>query len=214
MRRRRAVFLDRDGVLNDLEYNPEEGRAGSPLSAKQLRVHLYAGDSVRKIKELAFKAILVSNQPGVAKRQLAYSEFEKMNAMVRGELARRGGALDGEYYCLHHPDALVKKYKADCECRKPKPGLLLRAAKENGVDIGSSFFVGDSLDDVKAGKGAGCKTILLGHVTTFLTRLMEEQDAQPDYMLPSLKQVPDLLADIDRETKGARAKGRASKRSG
>lgn len=214
MRRKRAVFIDRDGVLNDLEYNPEEGRIGSPLSAKQLRVHPYAGDSVRKIKTLGFKAILVSNQPGVAKRQLTYSEFAKMNAMVRAELARRGGALDGEYYCLHHPDALVKKYKADCECRKPKPGLLLRAAKENGVDIGSSFFVGDALDDVKAGKAAGCKTILLGHVTTFLTRLMEEQDAQPDYMLPSLKQVPDLLASIDGETKRARVKGRASRTSG
>ncbi len=214
MRRKRAVFIDRDGVLNDLEYNPDEGRIGSPLSAKQLRVHPYAGDSVRKIKGLGFKAILVSNQPGVAKRQLTYSEFEKMNAMVRAELARRGGALDGEYYCLHHPDALVKKYKADCECRKPKPGLLLRAAKENGVDISSSFFVGDALDDVKAGNAAGCKTILLGHVTTFLTRLMEEQDAQPDYMLPSLKQVPDLLARIESETKRARVKGRASRTSG
>ena len=207
MRRKRAVFLDRDGVLNDLEYNPDEGRIGSPLSAKQLRVHPYAGDCVRKIKELGFKAILVSNQPGVAKRQLTYSEFEKMNGIVREELARHGGALDGEYYCLHHPDALVKKYKADCECRKPKPGLLLRAAKENGVDIGSSFFVGDALDDVKAGKAAGCKTILLGHATTFLTRLMEEQDAQPDYMLPSLKQVPELLAKIDRGTRGRASKG-------
>lgn len=201
-RSNRAVFLDRDGVLNDLEYNPDEGRICSPLSAKQLRVHPYAGDSVKKIKELGFKAILVSNQPGVAKRQLTFSEFEKMNAMVREELARRGGSLDGEYYCLHHPDALLKKYRADCDCRKPKPGLLLRAAKENGLDMRASFFVGDALDDVKAGKAAGCKTILLGHVTTFLTRMMEEEDAQPDYVLPSLKHVPGLLARIDHERKG------------
>lgn len=214
MRGNRAVFLDRDGVLNDLEYNPDEGHIGSPLSAGQLRVNPYAGDSVRKIKELGFKAILVSNQPGVAKGQITYSEFEKMNAVVRGELSKHGGALDGEYYCLHHPDALVKKYKADCECRKPKPGLLLRAAEEAGVDMGSSFFVGDALDDVKAGKAAGCKTILLGHVTTFLTRLMEEQDAQPDYMLPSLKQVPELLARIDRGTKEGGPRRRASERAG
>jgi D-glycero-D-manno-heptose 1,7-bisphosphate phosphatase len=206
MRRKRAVFLDRDGVLNDLEYNPDEGRIGSPLSAKQLRVNPYAGESVRRIKELGFKAILVSNQPGVAKRQLTRSEFEKMNAVVRGDLARHGGALDGEYYCLHHPDALVKKYRAECECRKPKPGLLLRAARENDVDIGRSFFVGDALDDVKAGKAAGCKTILLGHVTTFLTGLMEEQGAQPDYVLPSLRQVPDLLAKLDRQRKGPASK--------
>ena len=213
MRRNRAVFLDRDGVLNDLEYDPDEGRIGSPLSAKQLRIHPYAGESVRKIKALGFKAILVSNQPGVAKRQLTYSEFQKMNGMVRAELASRGGGLDAEYYCLHHPDALLKKYRADCDCRKPKPGLLLRAAEENDIDIGSSFFVGDALDDVKAGKAAGCKTILLGHVTTFLTRMMEEEGARPDYMLPSLKKVPDLLAGLDRGAKQAGPRGRAGRKT-
>jgi D-glycero-D-manno-heptose 1,7-bisphosphate phosphatase len=213
MRRNRAVFLDRDGVLNDLEYDPDEGRIGSPLSAKQLRIHPHAGESVRKIKELGFKAILISNQPGVAKRQLTYSEFQKMNGMVRAELASRGGGLDAEYYCLHHPDALLKKYRADCDCRKPKPGLLLRAASENDIDMGSSFFVGDALDDVKAGKAAGCKTILLGHVTTFLTRMIEEEGARPDYMLPSLKKVPDLLAGLDQGAKEAGPRGRAGRKT-
>jgi D-glycero-D-manno-heptose 1,7-bisphosphate phosphatase len=199
MGRDRAVFLDRDGVLNDLEYNPDEGRIGSPLSAKQLRVFPYAGESVAKIQELGFKAILVSNQPGVAKRQLTYSEFEKMNRKVKGKLAQQGCALDAEYYCLHHPDALVRKYRMDCDCRKPKPGLLLQAARENGVDLARSFFVGDALVDVKAGRAAGCKTILLGHITTFLTGMIEKEDARPDYMLPSLRQVPGLLRSLDPE---------------
>jgi D-glycero-D-manno-heptose 1,7-bisphosphate phosphatase len=199
MRRDSAVFLDRDGVLNDLEYNPDEGRIGSPLSAKQLRVFRYAGESVMRIKDLGFKAILVSNQPGVAKRQLTYSEFEKMNRMVRDGLAKHGCTLDAEYYCLHHPDALVKKYRLDCDCRKPKPGLLLRAARENGVDLAKSFFVGDALVDVKAGRAAGCKTILLGHVTTFLSKMIEKEDARPDYVLPSLRQVPGLLRSLDSE---------------
>jgi D-glycero-D-manno-heptose 1,7-bisphosphate phosphatase len=199
MRRDRAVFLDRDGVLNDLEYNPDEGRIESPLSAKQLRVFPYAGESVRRIKELGFKAILVSNQPGVAKRQLTHSEFEKMNAVVRVELAKHGGSLDAEYYCLHHPDALVRKYRRDCDCRKPKAGLLLRAAREKDLDLASSFFVGDALVDVKAGRAAGCRTILLGHVTTFLSRMIESEDARPDYVLPSLRQVPDLLRTLTSE---------------
>jgi len=180
-------------VLNDLEYNPEEGRIGSPLSAKQLKIFPYAGESVRRIKELGFKAILVSNQPGVAKRQLTYSEFERMNGMVRDELTKHGGSLDGEYYCLHHPDALVKKYRLDCDCRKPKPGLILRAAEENDIDLGRSFFVGDALVDVRAGRAAGCRTILLGHVTTFLSRMIDIEDARPDFVLPSLRAVPDLL---------------------
>ena len=119
-----------------------------------------------------------------------------MNGVVRAELAKHGGSLDAEYYCLHHPDALVKKYKLDCDCRKPKPGLLLRAAEENGVDLGRSFFVGDALVDVRAGQAAGCKTILLGHVTTFLSKMIELEDAAPDYVLPSLRAVPDLLRSL------------------
>jgi D-glycero-D-manno-heptose 1,7-bisphosphate phosphatase len=196
-RGKRAVFLDRDGVLNDLEYDPGEGRIGSPLSTRQMRVFPYAGEAVKSIQELGFKAILVSNQPGVAKRQLTHAEFSRMNEMVRRELARHGCALDGEYYCLHHPDALVRKYRLDCDCRKPKPGLVLRAAKENGIDLGGSFFVGDALVDVKAGKAAGCRTVLLGHVTTFLTMMIARERASPDYILPSLRQVPDLLRSLD-----------------
>jgi len=199
MRKSRAVFLDRDGVLNDLEYNPEEGRIGSPLSAKQLRIFPYAGESVRRIKELGFKAILVSNQPGVAKRQFTHSELEKMIGKVRKELAKHECSLDAEYYCLHHPDAIVRKYRLDCDCRKPKPGLLFRAAKEHNLDLGNSFFVGDALVDVKAGRIVGCRTILLGHPTTFLSMMIEREDARPDFMLPSLKQVPDLLRSLKSE---------------
>jgi len=197
MRRNRAVFLDRDGVLNDLEYDPEEGRIGSPLSAKQLRVFPYAGEAVTRMKGLGFKVIVVSNQPGVAKRQLTYSEFERMNVRVRGELARQGCVLDAEYYCLHHPDALVRKYRRDCECRKPMPGLLVQAARENDVDLARSFFVGDALVDVKAGRAAGCTTIFLGHVTAFLSEMIEREDARPDYVLSSLRQVPGLLRTLD-----------------
>ena len=194
------MFLDRDGVLNDLEYNPDEGRIGSPLAAKQLRVFPYAGESVRRIRELGYKAILVSNQPGVAKKQLTRSELDKMNRLVRDELKKQGGSLDAEYYCLHHPDALVKRYRLDCDCRKPKPGLILQAARENDIDLGRSFFVGDALVDVKAGRAAGCRTILLGHVTTFLSRMIEKEGAKPDYVLPSLRQVPGLLRSL--ATKG------------
>ncbi len=180
-------------MLNDLEYNPDEGRIGSPLSEAQLRVFPYAGKAVKRIEGLGFKAIVVSNQPGVAKRQMTYSEFERMNAKVRDVLAKQGCALDGEYYCLHHPDALVKKYRQDCDCRKPKPGLLLRAARENGIELARSFFVGDALADVKAGRAAGCRTIFLGHITGFLSEMINREDATPDYVLPSLRQVPDLL---------------------
>ena len=204
----KAVFLDRDGVLNDLEYYPEEGRVGSPMSAKELRVFPYAGESVQRIKGLDFKAILVSNQPGVAKRQFTYSEFKKMNEKVRKELRKSNCTLDAEYFCLHHPNALILKYRIDCNCRKPKPGLLYRAAKEHNLDLRDSFFVGDALVDVKAGNAAGCKTILLGHPTTFIGRMIEEENAMPDFMLPSLRQVPDLLLSLESEISATRMNDR------
>lgn len=203
--RRRAVFLDRDGVINDLEYNPEDGRIGSPLTSRQLRVFPYAGESVRRIRDLGYMAIVISNQPGVAKRQFSSSELAKMNSKIRKEVAKGGGRLDAEYYCLHHPDARVKKYRRDCDCRKPKPGLILRAAEENGLDLNDSFFVGDSLVDVKAGKAAGCRTILLGHSTTFLTSLIERENSHPDFLLPSLKRVPALLEELNGKSRSLKA---------
>lgn len=97
---------------------------------------------------------------------------------------------------MHHPDALLPKYRMECNCRKPRPGLLFQAAKEKDLDLSKSFFVGDALVDVKAGRAAGCTTILLGHPTTFLASLIEEEGARPNFMLPSLKQVPDLLESL------------------
>ena len=194
--RNRAVFLDRDGVLNDLVYNEEEGQIGSPLSTKQLHVFPYAGGVVKAIQDLGFKAVVISNQPGVAKKQFSYQEFLRMKHKMEHELAKQGCSLDGEYYCLHHPNGLIGKYNIKCNCRKPKPGLLLKASEELNIDLRDSFLVGDSLVDVKAGRAAGCRTILISHMTDFLNRMMEKEDAFPDQMVGSFKDVPRLLQTL------------------
>ena len=195
----RAVFVDRDGVLNDLVYNAEEGRVLSPFSARETRVFPFVAPTVKAIREeLGFKVIVISNQPGVAKKQFSLGELERMNAKIRRALARGGTRLDGEYYCLHHPEAVIEKYRVVCDCRKPKPGLLLRAAEENNIDLARSYFVGDGLIDVEAGRRAGCKTILVGHLTTLLTEIIEREKARPDYLVGSFKEVPALLRNIDR----------------
>ncbi len=197
-RKGRAVFVDRDGVLNDLVYNKGEGTVASPVSARQLRVFPFAGEAVKALREgLGYEVIVISNQPGVAKRQFTLAELERMNAKIRRDLAAHGTALDGEYYCLHHPHALVAEYRVECNCRKPKPGLILRAARERNIDLKRSYFVGDGLVDVKAGKGAGCRTILVGNITTFLARAMEEERASPDWMVHTLKDVPPLLRRLE-----------------
>ena len=195
-KRGKAVFLDRDGVLNELVYYPDEGIIRSPMSVKDIRVFPFAGESVCLIKGLNYKAIVVSNQPGVAKRQFTLPELRRMNNKVRRELSRQGCSYDAEYFCLHHPDALLKEYKVDCDCRKPKPGLLVKAANEHDLDLSKSFFVGDAIVDMKAGNAAGCRTILLGHVTTFFSEMLDREGVTPDFIVPSLKDVPKLLEGL------------------
>ena len=194
MTKNRAVLVDRDGVLNDLVYDRDEGRVVSPFSARQLRVFPFVPNAVKEIRDrLGFKVVVISNQPGVGKGQFTLAELERMNSKVRTALARGGASLDGEYYCLHHPDANIRRYRRNCQCRKPRPGLLLRAAREMGLDLARSYFVGDGIVDMKAGRAAGCKTILVGHMNTTLSRLIEQEGARPDYLVHSLKDVPALL---------------------
>ncbi len=196
LKRNRAIFLDRDGVLDDLVYDKEEGRSSSPVSARDLRVFPFVAEAVKKLKGMGFLVIVISNQPGVAKRQFTRTELKRMDAKIARELKSKGTALDGVYYCLHSPDGLVSELRISCNCRKPKPGLILKAAKERDVDLSRSYFVGDGLIDVEAGKNAGCKTILVGHMTTYLSKMMEERKATPDYMVHTLKDVPALLARL------------------
>jgi D-glycero-D-manno-heptose 1,7-bisphosphate phosphatase len=191
VQKNRAVLVDRDGVLNDMMY--KDGRVGSPIMAKQLVVNPRAAESVKKIKKKGYKAIVISNQPGVAKKQFSYAELQRMNDKIKRALAKEDVFLDGEYYCLHHPGALIKKYKVDCDCRKPKPGLIMRAAKEHNLDLKKSFFVGDSLTDVQAGKAAGCKTILIGRMSDMLNRMMQRHNATPDFMIDSLVEIGDVI---------------------
>lgn len=188
----KAVFLDRDGVLNELVYY-KDGHVGSPITAKQLVVYPRAAESIKRIHEAGYKALVVSNQPGVGRKQFSYAELLRMNNKIKRALAKGGESLDGEYYCLHHPRALIKKYRGDCNCKKPKPGLLLRAAKEYNLDLRKSFFVGDAISDVQAGKVAGCKTILIGQMTDLLNRMMKKHHAMPDFMIGSLAEIGDII---------------------
>lgn len=191
-----AVFLDRDGVLNELVFYKEQGRVGSPLSANQLRVMPHAAETVKGLSNLGAKVVVISNQPGVAKKQLSYRELVRMNDKIKHVLARNGAKLDAEYYCMHHPNALIKKYKAVCDCRKPGPGLLFKAAREMNIDLHRSFIVGDSLVDVRAGKAAGVTTILLGTMTDLLNRAIKEVRAEPDYIVGKFSDVLPVIKRI------------------
>ena len=112
-------------------------------------------------------------------------------------LAREGARVDGEYYCLHHPAAARRAYRKRCTCRKPKPGLLLQAATERRLDLSGSFMVGDGLTDVQAGQHAGCRTILVGHISSLLTRLMQRKQLFPACVAENFQEaVEHILANV------------------
>ena len=142
---------------------------------------------------MGYKTILISNQPCIAKGNMSEETFEEIRRRMKEELAKDGALLDAEYYCFHHPEAKVEKFKGNCECRKPKPGLLLQAAKEMDIDLSQSWMIGDSLTDVKAGKSAGCGTILRAKMKCELCHLMDEEDARPDITCSDLLEATKII---------------------
>ena len=159
----RAVFLDRDGVINELVYHQEQEIIDSPFTPGQFKLIPGVTGALKALRQNGYLTILVSNQPGIAKGHMTVKNFELIKHKMNSELNNDGAALDGEYYCLHHPDAVIEKYRMQCDCRKPLPGLLFKAAMEKDIDLKQSWLIGDNLSDIQAGKEAGCRTILLGY---------------------------------------------------
>ena len=192
----KAAFLDRDGIINELVYFPEHGIVDSPFIPGQVRLTPFAIQAVNRFHEMGFKVIVISNQPGMAKGHFDERTFDAISSKVR-DLLRRGNAiLDGEYYCFHHPNGTREEYTKECDCRKPKPGLLLNAAKDHDVSLANSFMLGDGLMDVIAGHDAGCATILVASANDFLLKMLNEQDAQPDYLVRTMKEAVGIVEKL------------------
>lgn len=148
-----AVFLDKDGTLiEDVPYN---------VDPALIQLMDGAGEALARLQAAGYRLIVVSNQSGVARGMFPESALSEVQARIDKLLAPYGVALDGFYYCPHHPGGSVSEYAVACDCRKPAPGLLLQAAAEHGVDLQASWILGDILTDVEAGRRAGCRTILL-----------------------------------------------------
>ncbi len=150
----RAVFLDRDGVL---VHEP-------PAYAHRLdQLFMIDGvpEAVRQLNEKGMKVVVVSNQTGVARGLFTENDIAIFNQAMTGYIKNGGGRIDRIYYCPHHPEAVVETYKRMCLCRKPEPGLLLKAAAELEIDLTQSFMIGDKWTDLEAGKRVGCTTVLV-----------------------------------------------------
>lgn len=177
-----AVFLDRDGVLTvEKSY---------VCSVEELQIFPYSQECIEQIHRKGYYAIVVTNQSGIARGLFTEEELHRMNQVLAQETG-----VDAVYYCPHHPQGIVEKYKVTCDCRKPKTGLLERACKEYQIDLGNSYMVGDRASDILAGMKMGIKTVLLesGYGLENL-----EEDVKPDYCLVDLKHFVDLLKIYER----------------
>jgi len=189
----KAIFLDRDGVINPLVYDAEHGLIDSPLNPSQFELIPEAIEGLRLINDAAIPAFLISNQPGIAKGKMSNSLFRDIDAKMTEGLRRAGCRLDGIYYCLHHPQAVLDNYRIDCDCRKPNPGLLLKAAAEHRIDLKKSFMIGDGLNDIEAGKRLGCRTILIGGERCDRCQKIGDSDLGPDFIAVDLNEAAKLV---------------------
>lgn len=173
-----AVFLDRDGVINvDVNYlsRPED-----------VRLIPGAARAIAKLNAAGFAVVVVSNQSGLARGYFGPEDLEAVRAELDRRLAQAGARVDAYYHCPHHPDqGVIPELTRACDCRKPAPGMVLRAARELNLDLAASFMVGDKPSDAACGRAAGVVSILVGGASG--------GDAAPDHMAADLAQAVDWI---------------------
>ena len=176
--KRRAVFIDRDGTISE-----EVGYVNHP---SRYRVFHYSAEAVRMLNGAGWLAILITNQAGVARGYFAESVIAEVHGLLAGELERGGARLDAVYYCPHHPSVGEPPYRQACDCRKPLPGLVRRAAAEFDIDLAASWMVGDRYGDVEFARNAGVRPALV---------LSGYGRGEWEYQRAAWRHEPELVAD-------------------
>lgn len=171
--KQKAIFLDRDGTIN--KY------VGFLRNINDFELISGVAEAIKKINELGYLTIVVTNQPVIARGEVTGFELTEIHNKMETLLGKEGAYLDAIYFCPHHPHkgyfGEIPELKIDCDCRKPKPGMLIKAAEEYNIDLSKSWMVGDGENDIIAGKAAGCKTVLIG-----------ENDYEQDITVSSLRE--------------------------
>jgi D-glycero-D-manno-heptose 1,7-bisphosphate phosphatase len=151
--KRRAVFIDRDGTISE--------EVGYINHVSRFRLFPYAPAAIKRLNENGWLAIVITNQAGVARGYFSEDTIQAVHDAMTNELKSNGAQLDAVYYCAHHPSVGEPPYRFDCDCRKPKPGLILRAAKNFDIDLKKSWMVGDRYSDVELARNAGVKSMFV-----------------------------------------------------
>lgn len=191
---RAAVFVDRDGVLNELVPDPRTGRPESPLIEDDVVLIEGAASALRRLREAGYLIVGVSNQPAAAKGLVSLDDLEAVQTRVLELFARKGVVFDRFSICLHHPDGVVPELTGLCACRKPQPGMLIDAARELAVDLGRSWIVGDAAADIAAGAAAGVRSILIENPASIHRR---SKPSSPDATAPDLTTAAEFILGED-----------------
>jgi D,D-heptose 1,7-bisphosphate phosphatase len=183
-----AVFLDRDGTINE--------EVGYLDSLEKLRVLPEAFGAVRLINQAGMKTVVITNQSGIGRGFFNEAFVGRVHEEMRRLFLEERAVIDGFYYCPHHPTEGMGQYRQACSCRKPEPGLILKAAEDLVIDLGKSYMIGDTPKDVEAGQRAGAKGIL---VQTGYGKVAEMGSTHPDYIAQDVFAAVKWLLS-DRET--------------
>ncbi len=182
LNRQPAIFLDKDNTLiPDIPYNVEPALISLTPGV---------GEALRTLQAHGYQLVVVTNQSGIARGLFPESALGAVKAKILDLLREYGVHMDGFYYCPHHPGGRIAAYVCDCDCRKPRPGLLLRAAEELHLDLARSWMIGDIAADIEAGRGAGCSTVLF---TRYCDADKEIRASAPDYTASTFEEIVELL---------------------
>jgi D-glycero-D-manno-heptose 1,7-bisphosphate phosphatase len=185
--RGKAVFLDRDGTINVDK--------GFVHRKEDFTFVDGAASAIGMLNRHEYKVVVVTNQSGVSRGIYTEEDVRKLHVYVNDELRKHGAHIDRFYFCPHHPEAPLKEYQCDCDCRKPKPGMVLQAIKDLDLDISTSYIVGDREWDISAGKRAGLTSILIRtDDSTFDNTICDEK---PDMVVKSLHDAVQYILDHD-----------------
>ena len=194
---RRAVFVDRDGVINRMYFHAEFGITDSPANPEQFELLPGVAGAIAELNRTGLLVIVVSNQPGIAKGKFTPALLCAMESKMIAGIQAAGGRLDAIYNCLHHPEARLAEYHVRCDCRKPEPGLLVKAAREWNIDLPGSYMVGDGVTDVIAGRAAGVTTLFASSRKCYNCDSLIEHDAWPDYIVGDLGEAVVVIRSLE-----------------
>jgi len=164
-----AIFIDRDGTINE-----DVGYVASP---DDMIIYSWVAEAVRLINDARLKAIVVTNQAGVARGMYSEADLRMINERMTNQLKREGARIDAVYYCPHHPQYGDERYRAECECRKPQPGMLHAAAREHNIDLARSFVIGDKASDINLATSVGARGVLV--LTGYGSETLAQRDRRP-----------------------------------